>query len=80
MAMIILFRSDYRAMWDMEIDGFRQVAKHNPDVRVSVEYKPNDPRRTSLIRSMSDSLLAVNEVGLAEFWRDARFLPRADGR
>ena len=52
------FQVDYRAMWDMEIDGFRQVAKHNPKVRVSVEYKPNDPRRTSLIRSMSDSLLA----------------------
>lgn len=61
------FQADYRAMWDMEIDGFRQVAKHNPEVRVSVEYKPNDPRRTSLIRSMSDSLLAVNEVGLPNF-------------
>lgn len=61
------FQADYRAMWDMEIDGFRQVAKHNPEVRVSVEYKPNDPRRTSLIRSMSDSLLAVNEVGLQNF-------------
>ena len=61
------FQADYRAMWDMEIDGFRQVAKHNPKVRVSVEYKPSDPRRTSLIRSMSDSLLAVNEVGLPNF-------------
>lgn len=61
------FQADYRAMWEMEIDGFRQVAKHNQNVRVSVEYKPNDPRRTSLIRSMSDSLLAVNEVGLPNF-------------
>ena len=50
------FQADYRAIWDMEIDGFRQVAEHNQKVRVSVEYKPNDPRRTSLIRSMSDSL------------------------
>lgn len=61
------FQADYRAIWEMEIDGFRQVAEHNQDVRVSVEYKPNDPRRTSLIRSMSDSLLAVNEVGLPNF-------------
>jgi xylose isomerase len=58
------FQVNYSAMWDMEIDGFRRVAKRNPNVRVSVEYKPSDPRRTSLIRSMSDSLLAVNEVGL----------------
>jgi xylose isomerase len=61
------FQVNYRAMWDMEIDGFRQVAKRNPNVRVSVEYKPSDPRRTSLIRSMSDSLLAVHDVGLANF-------------
>lgn len=61
------FQADYRALWDMEINGFRQVAAVSPDVRVSVEYKPSDPRRTSLIRSMSDSLLAVHEVGLPNF-------------
>jgi hypothetical protein len=41
----------------MEIDGFRQVKLW--DVRVSVEYKPNDAPHLT-IRSMSDSLLAVN--------------------
>ncbi len=61
------FQANYRALWDLEIEGFRQVAARNPGVRVSVEYKPSDPRRTSLIRSMSDSLLAVQEVGLDNF-------------
>ncbi len=61
------FQADYRALWEMEIDGFRRVAGRNPGVRVSVEYKPSDPRRVSLIRSMSDSLLAVADVGLANF-------------
>ena len=61
------FQANYGAMWDMEIDGFRQVAVRNPNVRVSVEYKPSDPRRTSLIRSMSDSLLAAHDVGFANF-------------
>ena len=61
------FQANYRAMWDLEIDGFRRVAARNPNMRVSVEYKPSDPRRTSLIRSMSDSLLAVHDVGLANF-------------
>lgn len=61
------FQVNYSAMWDMEIDGFRQVAASNPKVRVSVEYKPSDPRRTSLIRSMADSLLAVHDVRLANF-------------
>ncbi len=61
------FQANYRSLWDMEIGGFRQVAASNTKVRVSVEYKPNDPRRTSLIRSMSDSLLAVHDVGMANF-------------
>jgi len=61
------FQADYRALWEMEIDGFRRVAGRNPNVRVSVEYKPSDPRRVSLIRSMSDSLLAVEDVGLPNF-------------
>jgi xylose isomerase len=61
------FQADYRALWELEIDGFREVTAVRPDVRVSVEYKPSDPRRTSLIRSMSDSLLAVHDVGLPNF-------------
>ena len=61
------FQVNYRGIWDREIDGFRQVAARNPAVRVSVEYKPSDPRRTSLIRSMADSLLAVHDVGLGNF-------------
>lgn len=61
------FQVDYGALWDLEIDGFRRVARRNPAIRVSVEYKPSDPRRTSLVRSMGDALLAAQEVGLANF-------------
>jgi len=61
------FQVDYRALWALEIEGFRRVAARNHSVRVSVEYKPSDPRRVSLIRSMSDSLLAVADVGLPNF-------------
>lgn len=58
---------DYARLWRDEIDGFRQVAAHDPAVRVSVEYKPNEPRRFALIRSMGEALLAVREVGLPTF-------------
>lgn len=61
------FQANYCDLWKMEIDGFREVAARNPQLRVSVEYKPSDPRRTSLIRSMADSLLAVQDVGLQNF-------------
>lgn len=61
------FQADYARLWDMEVDGFRRVAAHNPEIRISVEAKPADPRRVSLIRSISDSLLAAREVDLANF-------------
>ena len=60
-------QADYSALWALEIDGFRRVAQTNPQVKVSVEYKPSDPRRISLIRTMGDALLAVADVGAANF-------------
>jgi xylose isomerase len=61
------FQPDYGKLWDDEIDGFRRIADRNSSIRVSVEYKPFDPRRFSLIRSMGDALLAANEVDRENF-------------
>ncbi|MBA2596843.1 MAG: TIM barrel protein [Chloroflexia bacterium] len=61
------FQTDYGAIWQAEIEGFRSVADRNPAIRVSVEYKPREPRRFSLIRSMADALLAANEVNRPNF-------------
>lgn len=61
------FQVDYGRLWANEIDGFRRVAGHDPAIRVSVEYKPVDPRRTALIRGMGEALLAVHDVGLPNF-------------
>lgn len=60
-------QADHVSLWDMEIDGFAQVAAHNPSIRVSVEYKPSDPRRLSLIRNMGDALYAVRGVDRPNF-------------
>ncbi len=61
------FQVDYARLWTDEVEGFRRVARHDPSVRVSVEYKPVDPRRFALIRSMGEALLAVREVDLPNF-------------
>lgn len=60
-------QSDYAALWEREIAGFRAVTQRNPAIRVSVEYKPFEPRRFSLMRSMGDALLACEDVGLPNF-------------
>jgi xylose isomerase len=61
------FQVDYDRLWADEVDGFRRVAAHDPAIRISVEYKPLDPRRTALIRGMGEALLAVRDVGLPNF-------------
>jgi xylose isomerase len=58
---------DYGRLWRDEVDGFREVAQRRSDIRVSVEYKPLDPRRASLIRSMGEALLAVADVARPNF-------------
>lgn len=61
------FQADYRRLWAWEIEGFHATASRNPDIRVSVEYKPSEPRNMALIRTMGDSLIAVRDVGLTNF-------------
>ena len=58
------FQTDYAQVWAWEIDGIRQVAAHNPDIHVSIEYKPNEPRAFSLLSDIGTTLLAIREVGL----------------
>lgn len=61
------FQVDYERVWGEVVAGFRRVAAHDPAIRVSVEYKPIEPRRTALIRSMGEALLAAHDVGLPNF-------------
>jgi len=59
------FQVDYAALWQMEIDGIRAVAEHDPDCMISIEYKPNEPRAHSLLGTCATTLLAISEVGCA---------------
>ncbi len=58
------FQADYGRLWAEEIDGIREVALHDPDCLVSIEYKPNEPRSYSLMPDCATTLLALKEVGL----------------
>ena len=58
------FQSDYRRLWEAEIDGIRQVAAHDAHIAVSLEYKPNEPRAFSLLPDAATTLLAIREIGL----------------
>lgn len=58
------FQADYSRLWADEIDGIREVALHDPECLISIEYKPNEPRSYSLMPDCATTLLALKEVGL----------------
>ena len=58
------FQADYAKLWADEIDGIREVALHDPECLVSIEYKPNEPRSYSLMPDCATTLLALKEIEL----------------
>ena len=57
------FQGDHAAMWDHSIEALAAAADHNPEVDISVEYKPNEPRAHALMPDAATALLAVKEAG-----------------
>jgi xylose isomerase len=58
------FQCDYSAIWADEIAGITEVAMHDPDCLISIEYKPNEPRSYAVLPDAATTLLAIAEVGL----------------
>lgn len=58
------FQVDYKKIWQDEIDGIREVALHDKDCKISIEYKPNEPRAYSLLANLPLTLLAIKEINL----------------
>jgi xylose isomerase len=57
------FQADYGRLWDLEVAGIREVAGHDPDCMISIEYKPNEPRSFSLLPDCATTLLAIRDAG-----------------
>jgi xylose isomerase len=49
----------------MEVAGIAEVCRHDPAVRIAIEYKPNEPRAFALLPDIGTTLLAIKEVGAA---------------
>lgn len=56
------FQADYDRLWDHTIEAVREVADHNPEIDISIEYKPNEPRSFSLMPDVATTLLAIKDV------------------
>ncbi len=56
------FQSHYARLWNDEVDAIREVAQHDPDCKISIEYKPDEPRSFALLPDLATTLLAIAEV------------------
>ena len=56
------FQLDYEEAWNQLIDAFREVADYAPDLKISIEYKPFEPRNFSMIDSTGMTLLLIKEI------------------
>jgi sugar phosphate isomerase/epimerase len=57
------FQCDYGKLWADEVSGIAEVAAHDRECLISIEYKPNEPRSYCLLRDAATTLLAIDEAG-----------------
>ncbi|MCI8466251.1 MAG: sugar phosphate isomerase/epimerase [Lachnospiraceae bacterium] len=56
--------TDYGRQYHDFLDGAVEVAKHNPDIKVALEFKPREPRNRSLVDTYGTALLMCAESGV----------------
>ncbi|MEX0370456.1 MAG: TIM barrel protein [Tateyamaria sp.] len=56
------FQMDYARAWDATLNAMAEVADHNPDIDIALEYKPNEPRAFALMPDAATTLLALREL------------------
>lgn len=59
------FQINYSHVWRQVAQAFKEICKYGSDLKISIEYKPFQPRAYSFISSYSDTLLMVEDVGSA---------------
>ena len=57
------FQMDYAKAWGDTIEAMAEVADHNPQIEIALEYKPNEPRAFALMPDAATTLLALKEIG-----------------
>jgi xylose isomerase len=57
------FQASYQQLWDRTIIAFASLCDTVPELAISIEYKPIEPRRFYVLGDMGTTLLAVLETG-----------------
>lgn len=57
------FQADYAQLWDLMLEGLAEVADHDPDCDISLEYKPDEPRPRAVLPDCATTLLMLSDLG-----------------
>lgn len=58
------FQVNHQELWKLAVDGMRELAQANPDLRFVIEYKPREPRVHMLWDSAARTILGIKEMGV----------------
>ena len=56
------FQIPYEKVWAQLVSAFKEIATYNKNVKISIEYKPFQPRAFSMISRIGTTQLMVSEV------------------
>ena len=58
------FEADYLSQWRWMEEGIAEAASHRSDIKISLEYKPNESRNYVVLGDMGRTLYLCERVGL----------------
>lgn len=57
------FQADYAKLWDLQLDGVRQVVEADLSMQYAIEYKLKEPRGHMTFSTAARTLLGIDEIG-----------------
>ena len=58
------FQVNYRDVWNLAVDGLRELVGAHPEIKFVIEYKPREPRNKIIFPNAARTLLGIQQVGL----------------
>lgn len=57
------FQTDYREAWARLIDAIDELVAYRPEMKITIEYKPKEPRVRCFIATVGDALYVCERTG-----------------
>jgi xylose isomerase len=59
------FQADYGMLWQWTLEGVREIAEYDPQTKIGIEYKIEEPRTHMLVSNAAKAALLGEMLGLA---------------